>query len=779
MTYSIIGILAIAIMFIVNWDVLRNRQDGEFSQTQRHYRHFLVAVICYYFTDALWGILDEMRLTALQFADTTVYFIAMVAAVLLWTKYVVSYLEDQGAFSTLLLYAGRIFFGLSFVVIVVNLFYPVLFWFDESGAYHAGSARYAILAIQIAMFLLTSIYTLRATVKLKGTMRRRHQMVGLFGIAMMLLIAIQVAYPLLPFYAMGYMLGTCLLHSFVVEDEKEEYRHELEEALARERLQKQELAEGREALSDALAAAEHANRAKTAFLNNMSHDIRTPMNAIVGFTALATSHIDNKEQVHDYLGKISVSSQHLLSLINDVLDMSHIESGKVTIEEGEVHLPDVVHDLRTIIQPNVSAKQLELFIDIHEVVNEDVITDKLRLNQVLLNILSNAIKFTPAGGAISFRVAEKPSEEPDMARFEFRVKDTGIGMSEEFQKTIFEPFTREKTSTVSGIQGTGLGMAITKNIVDMLGGTITVNSKEGEGTEFVVNLPCKISDEPTVQEPVPELQGLRILVVDDDADSCLSVCSMLRDIGMRPDWTNYGTEAVNCAKEALDQQDEFKVYLIDWLMPDLDGIETVRRIRELVGDSTPIIMSTAYDWADVEQEAREAGVTAFCSKPIFMSGLRRVLLAPFREPVQKPAEERELSFEGKRVLLAEDNELNQMIAIAILEEAGFVIDVANDGSEAVDMMKAAPAGYYDVVLMDIQMPNMDGHEATRLIRQLDDEEKARIPIIAVTANAFMEDRKDALDAGMDGHLAKPYDVDAMMATLADVTGGGGSPNQVA
>ena len=367
------------------------------------------------------------------------------------------------------------------------------------------------------------------------------------------------------------------------------------------------------ALNAALEEAQAGNKAKTVFLNNMSHDIRTPMNAIVGFTALAASHIDNKEQVQDYLKKISVSSQHLLSLINDVLDMSCIESGKVTIEESEVHLYNVIHDLRTIIQANVSSKQLELSIDTQDVVHEDIITDKLRLNHVLLNILSNAIKFTPAKGRISFRVIEKESPVENLARFEFRIKDNGIGMSKEFQETIFEAFSREKTSTVSGIQETGLGMAITKTIVDMMGGTITINSEEGKDTEFIVDLTFKVNSAPVKIEPILELRNCRALVADDDTDTCLSVCSMLRDIGMLPDWTNYGKEAVIRAKDAHEHGEAFSVYIIDWMMPDMNGIETVRRIRKVIGDKVPIIIMTAYDWADIEDEAKEAGVTAFCT----------------------------------------------------------------------------------------------------------------------------------------------------------------------
>lgn len=549
-------------------------------------------------------------------------------------------------------------------------------------------------------------------------------------------------------------------------EEKEKARRDLETTNS-------ELAESQKALSDALIAAEHANRAKTAFLNNMSHDIRTPMNAIVGFTGLAATHIDNKEQVLDYLGKISVSSQHLLSLINDVLDMSRIESGKVTIEETDVHLPDMIHDLRTIIQSNIASKQLELFIDTQDVKHEDIIIDKLRLSQVLLNILSNAIKFTPSGGTISFRVIEKPSPADSIANFEFRIKDNGIGMSEEFQKTIFETFTREKTSTVSGIQGTGLGMAIAKNIVDMMGGEISVDSTEGKGSEFIVGLPCKISSSSTKFEPLPELQGLRALVADDDTDTCLSVCSMLREIGMRPDWTNYGKEAVIRAKDALDCADEFQVYIIDWQMPDLNGIETVRRIRKIIGENTPIIILTAYDWSDMETEAREAGVTSFCAKPLFMSELRNVLAQPFiaskEEQIENKGEEEEYpDFSGKRVLLVEDNQMNQILAENILTSVGFNVDIASDGIEAVEKMKSSSDGYYDVILMDIQMPQMDGYEATRQIRALDDKAKSEIPIVAVTANAFEEDRKISMEVGMNGHLAKPYDVPEIMSTLKEL-----------
>ncbi len=531
-----------------------------------------------------------------------------------------------------------------------------------------------------------------------------------------------------------------------------------------ERLEKQKID-----LEDALAAAQHANRAKTTFLNNMSHDIRTPMNAIIGFTSLAAAHMDNQEQVQDYLGKIATSSNHLLSLINDVLDMSRIESGKVKIEEKETSLPEIMHDLKTIVQADITSRQLEFYIDTADVVNEHVMCDRLRLNQVLLNLLSNAMKFTKPGGIVGVRILQKGTAFEGYASYEFQVKDTGIGMSQEFLEHVFEPFERERTSTVSGIQGTGLGMAITKNIVDMMDGTITVTSEIGKGTTFTVALKFRTCSGPVRQEIIPQLQGLRALVADDDFNTCSSVTKMLSTIGMRPDWTTSGKEAVLRAQLADEQDDEYAAYIIDWLMPDMNGIEVVRRIRSIVGEEKTIIILTAYDWSDIEEEAREAGVTAFCSKPIFLSELRKILESPFTASDEEENVPKDNTcFEGKKILLVEDNELNQEITVEILQEAGFVVDVADDGTVAVEKMQHAKPGQFDLILMDIQMPILNGYEATKQIRAFDDPDLAGIPILAMTANAFEEDRQEALEAGMNGHVAKPVDVPKLLELLREI-----------
>ena len=521
-------------------------------------------------------------------------------------------------------------------------------------------------------------------------------------------------------------------------------------------------------LQVAVEKAESANRAKSTFLSNMSHDIRTPMNAIIGFTTLAISNIDDKDRVKDYLTKTLASSNHLLSLINDVLDMSRIESGKIHLEEVEVNLSDVLHDLKTIVSGQIYAKQLELYMDVMDVTDEDVYCDKTRLNQILLNLLSNAIKFTPAGGTVSVRVRQLAGKVHGCGQYEFRIKDNGIGMSQEFAQKIFEPFERERTSTVSRIQGTGLGMAITKNIVDMMGGTIEVQTAQGKGTEFTVCVPMRAQTEQRPVEKITELEGLKALVVDDDFNTCDSVTKMLVKVGMRAEWTLSGKEAVLRARQSIEMSDVYHAYIIDWRLPDMNGIEVTRQIRSL-HDDTPIIILTAYDWSDIEVEAKAAGVTAFCSKPMFMSDLRETLMSALgqkpADAVQRLLPEKNADFKGKHILLVEDNELNREIAQEILQEYGFLVDSAENGAVAVEKVSTAAPGSYDLVLMDVQMPIMDGYTATRKIRALDDPARAKLPILAMTANAFDEDRRNALESGMNGFLSKPIVIGDLVQEL--------------
>ena len=461
------------------------------------------------------------------------------------------------------------------------------------------------------------------------------------------------------------------------------------------------------------------------------------------------------------------SGNHLLSLINDVLDMSRIESGKMHLEEAPCSLPDILHGLRNIIQADIHAKQLELYIDAVDVLDEEVYCDKLRLNQVLLNLLSNSVKYTQAGGIVSLRITEKGGAPAGYANYEFSIRDNGIGMSQEFVAHIFEPFEREKSTTISGIPGTGLGMAITKNIVDMMNGTIEVKSKQGEGTEFTVCFTFRLSSGEREILDIPELKNCRALVVDDDFNSCDSVSYMLGQLGMRAEWTLSGKEAVLRTRQASMRDDNYSVYIIDWLLPDMNGVEVARRIRKETGGNAPMIVLTAYDWSDIEDEAREAGIVAFCSKPLFLSELRSCL----HSVINADKELKEESGTGGskirsgRILLTEDNELNQEIAVAILQDAGFTTEIAGNGQLALDMVKNSEPGYYQVVLMDVQMPVMNGYEATRKIRALENKELASIPILAMTANAFEEDKQEALKNGMNGHIAKPIDINKLLETL--------------
>lgn len=521
------------------------------------------------------------------------------------------------------------------------------------------------------------------------------------------------------------------------------------------------------ALKNASEAAEAANRAKSDFLARMSHDIRTPMNAIMGMTAVAAMHLDDKERLTDCLSKITVSSRHLLALINDVLDMSKIESGKVTLSEEPFSMADMVDSIVTIIRSQTNSRHQELKVHISDIAHENVIGDTLRLRQVFVNILGNAVKFTPENGTITFSIRERDSLVHGMACYEFVCRDTGIGMEADFIKTIFDPFSRSENSVSRNIEGTGLGMSITRNIVRMMEGDIQVESQPGQGSVFTVQLHLKLQDQ--AEENTDEFKDLRVLVADDDPDACVSACEILEGIGMNAEWVLNGKEAVARTMEAHAEQKDYAVVILDWKMPEQDGVETAREIRRQVGDSVPIIVLSAYDWSDIEAQAREAGIQVFIEKPLFRSRLIYALRSVFAQKSnEQPLETAELenaSYAGKRILLVEDNELNREIAEELLSFIGVLTEEAENGQIAVEMAEKSPQGYYDLILMDIQMPVMNGYEATRRIRGLGREDTDRIPIIAMTANAFADDIREALDAGMNDHVAKPVEVAKLLEML--------------
>ncbi len=510
-------------------------------------------------------------------------------------------------------------------------------------------------------------------------------------------------------------------------------------------------------LKNAQDEAERANRAKSEFLSNMSHDIRTPMNAIVGMTAIASANLDHPAQVRECLRKITLSSKHLLGLINDVLDMSKIESGKLTLNMDQLSLREIMDTIANIVQPQIRTKKQHFDIFIQDILAEDVYCDGIRLNQVLLNLLSNAMKFTPEGGKIQVYLYQRPSERGEnYVQIHFRVKDNGIGMSPEFQKKLFESFAREDSARVQKIEGTGLGMAITKYIVDEMQGSVEVDSKPGEGTEFHVVLDLEKAQ---VQEEDMMLPSWKALVVDNDEILCRSAVSCLKEIGVDGEWVLDGRQALEMVEKRHSQGRDYHVVLLDWKMPEMDGIETARRIRQKVGMDVPILLISAYEWAGIEEEATKAGVTGFISKPLFKStlyyGLRRY--ADQTQEEKELPEQQKTDLTGVRILLAEDNDLNWEIADALLSDQGLIIERAENGKICVDMFEKSPEGFYKGVLMDLRMPVMTGYEAAQAIRS-SGRKDADIPIIAMTADAFAEDIKKCMDCGMNAHVAKPVDV---------------------
>ena len=767
MTYSIIGILAIIVLIITNRDALWITGGAKATHIQRIYRGFLLAVMSYYITDALWGILEAHRLTTLLFIDTTLYFAAMATAVLLWTQYVIAYLESGTSFDSMLRYAGWSFFGFEIIVIVLNIFLPVMFWFDENGGYHAASMRHVTLGVQILMFLLTSFYTFRITLRTEGKIRRRNLTIGLFGVAMTALIILQIIYPLWPFYAMGYMVGTCLLHSFVMEDEKEEYRHELEESLRREQIQRQELSESRTALQEALATAEQANKAKTAFLSNMSHEIRTPMNAIIGLNNIALNDPTASDKVKVYLEKIGGSAQHLLGIINDILDMSRIDSGRMTVKSEEFSFAKALEQVNSMISGQCRQKGITYDCHLTGHIDDYYIGDAMKLKQVLINILGNAVKFTPEGGTVTFVIEEGPRFD-GKAILKMIISDTGIGMSKEFLPHVFEAFSQEDSSTTSKYGSTGLGMPITKSIVELMNGNISVDSEKGKGTTFTVTVPLGESGKQDVEVEGGDLKhrNMSVLVIDDDQIALEHAEIILGQVGISCETAESGWEGIDKIRIRHARGEDYNLILIDWRMPEMDGIETTRQIRSVVGQDTPIIILTSFNWDDIADEALEAGVDTFVPKPLFAGSV----LDEFKEALRKKNEtllkkKKTVDLQGRRVLLAEDNAINAEIIMMVLDMREMEADLAENGQKAVDLFAQSQPDYYSAILMDMRMPVMDGLEATRTIRAMDREDARTIPIIALTANAFDEDVQRSMQAGLNAHLSKPVEPEVLYKTM--------------
>lgn len=533
------------------------------------------------------------------------------------------------------------------------------------------------------------------------------------------------------------------------------------EAVEQKELQ-QQLEKRSEELQTALQAAEVANREKSDFLSRMSHDIRTPMNAIMGMTDIAAAHIGSSEKVKDCLRKISLSSQHLLGLINDVLDMSKIESGKMTLAEEMIELPEVMETIVSIMQSDVKARQQHFNVRLQHISHEQLYCDSLRLRQVLINVLSNASKFTPPGGTISFDLEETVSDNAEKAWFQFTVTDTGIGIKPEFLRDIFKPFTREKDSRIDKTEGSGLGMAISKNIVDLMGGTIEVSSAVGAGTKFTIRLPLQISE---LQLGDCHFPDLKIIVVDDDAGVCEHMTELLRQMGIRSDWETDGQRTVEKVLTAHQAGAPYDAVILDCKMPDQDGVETAAIIRRTVSEPVPIILISAYDSSDIEEQARQAGVDGFMTKPVFLSTLCRALQKYVLGEAAADEQKGKIDFSGRRFLLVEDNGLNREIAVEMLGATGAEVESACDGAAGAAKFAAAPAGYYDLLLMDVQMPVMNGYEATRKIRASGKADALTVPIVAMTADAFAEDIIEAKKAGMNSHLAKPLNLATLVREI--------------
>ena len=517
-------------------------------------------------------------------------------------------------------------------------------------------------------------------------------------------------------------------------------------------------------LNEARKTAEEATKAKSEFLSNMSHDIRTPMNAIVGMTAIATTHIDDRDQVQNCLKKIALSGKHLLGLINDVLDMAKIESGKMTLTVDMVSLREVIEAVVGIVQPQVKGKNQSFEVHIDHILCEDVYCDSVRLNQVLLNLLSNSVKYTQEGGCIRLTLYEEESPQgEDYVRTHILVKDNGIGMSPEFMAKIFDSYSRADSKRVHKTEGAGLGMAITKYIIDVMGGMIEVESELGRGSQFHVTLDLERA---TVKEVDMVLPAWKMLVVDDDETLCRMAVDALESIGIQADWTLSGEKALRLVHEHHAKRDDYQIILLGWKLPGMDGIQLAREIRRSLGDSVPIILISAYDWSDFEAEARTAGINGFIAKPLFKSTLFYGLKKYMGVDTDGEAERNNHpDLSGHRVLVAEDNSLNWEVLHELLSDVGLELEWAENGKLCLDKFEQSEAGYYEAILMDVRMPVMTGYEATESIRALEREDARTIPIIAMTADAFSEDIQHCLESGMNAHTAKPVNIDELLMLL--------------
>ena len=1034
MYYSAIGLLAALILLIVNQDILLNPQTTFKKPAWNVYRRFLIAVLAYYVTDVLWGLLESQKLALPLFVDTTVYFVAMAAGVLFWAEFTVTYLEEDSSYGRVLVLAGRILAGLITLLSLVNIFVPVLFTVDANSVYSALPIRYAMLACQILLLLLISVHALSSMLRLGDAAGKRHRYRTLasFGFIMAAFLFAQLWFPYLPLYSIAYMLGTCMLHTFVANDEKEEFRRELEEAekigelketiaslldnmpcmsftkdaetgvylacnqafaeyahkespsgvagltdaqifdaetaahfvdddrialslstpyvfyedvldavgnrrqfqttktkykdasgrlcvlgmcqdvtdmvriqhenamtkeayesavssglmythiaqtlardytdmfyvncdteefveyrkgakggalseenrgwhffsdciaeisksvhaddreafrqaMTRKTLMQalnlkdtfimtyRQVANGnpiyvsmkvsrmenderfivigimdidaevrdsvakREALAEALAAAEAANKARNSLLSNMSHEIRTPMNAIIGFNTLALKKDDLDVTTREYLEKTGESARHLLNLINDILDMSRVESGHVALREEEFSLSAMLEQVEARFASQCADKGLTFECRTTNHTADSFIGDEMRLREVLDNILSNAVKFTDAPGSVTLTV-EQTAEFENQSTFRFCIRDTGIGIDEEFIPKMFEAFSQKDSSHKNRYGGTGLGMAITKRIVEIMNGSISVESAKGIGTAFTVTLTLRACDHQGVtRENEIDPSALHVLVVDDELIETEHAKTVLEEIGIKTDTCTSGQEALRMMDMQHARHTPYSLVLMDWSMPGMSGLETSAEIRKRYGDETAIVVLTAYNWDDIQEEAHRVGVDNFLTKPLsaarFLEEIERVAR---RGNLTASQEKKRADLAGRRILLAEDMEVNAEIIMDVLELENIEADHAKNGRIAVEMFEDSACGEYAAILMDVRMPEMDGLEATEAIRAMSREDAKRVPIVALTANAFDEDVQRSLQAGMNAHLSKPVETDYLIRVLGEL-----------